>query len=106
MFLERLVDRLNSQECFAHFQKYPWPRGGDAPMAEGGGPEVEGGGPGRVVVVRWRRAAKGGGSVVVESNQQWVVVGDNRGNLIFSYGKIFPSHENVTILCVFVGILT
>ena len=45
-FLERLTDGLNSQKCFAHFQKYSWWRVTvQWPVAEGGGPAAAGGGP-------------------------------------------------------------
>ena len=84
-FLELLVDGLNFQKYFTHLQKYPRQRAAAR------------------VVWQWRAVASGGltavggGPAMVEGNQWWVAMGDNRGNLVFSQGKTFSSHDNVVI---------
>ena len=41
-----------------------------------------------------------GNSLTTKGNRWWMVIGDNKNNLIFLQEKIFPFHENIIILCI------
>ena len=104
MFFKAFGRQIEFLDIFCTFSKIPLAEGAGL-AAKGGGPVVKGGKGGGLAMKGgnrrggqwwssgegWQPAGVGGGPTtagsglaMAEGNRRWVVVGDNRGNLVFS----------------------